>query len=277
MVSLRLYIRARMLRNTGLDDYTIVAAMIMVSSYTVLTTVNVVLGYGSHTSALMGKGGMDLVEHILVINYADLTLEIMSFTTPKLAVAALLHRIMNPSRLHRIWLWILTGFVFVASTICIIVLFTMRDPPQALWNIHLMREGATCVRPRSWWAMQSSLEVRCSFRVVDLYLAIYPTVVLLQLQMSVKKKIGPVRGFGLGRCSLCNGYCQVATATGLYNTEHVSSFCAQSEINRCNSRSCYLDECRIKHHHYGLLHPILGGPMYEMIRGKLFLEFLQAI
>lgn len=116
----------------------------MVTSYTILTTVIVVLGYGSHTSVLMEKGGMGLVERILVLNYANFALGIMSFTTPKLAIAALLNRIMNPSRFHRIWLWILTGFVFAASTICIIVLFTMCDPPQALWKIHLISEGATC-------------------------------------------------------------------------------------------------------------------------------------
>jgi hypothetical protein len=116
----------------------------MVTAYTILTTVNVLLGYGSHTPTLMAKGGMDLVEHVLVVNYANFTLGIMSFTTPKLAIAALLNRIMNPSRFQRIWLWVLTGSVFVASTICIIVLFTMCDPPHALWKIHLMAEGATC-------------------------------------------------------------------------------------------------------------------------------------
>lgn len=116
----------------------------MVTSYTILTTVTVVMGYGSHTSVLMEKGGMDLVERILALNYANFALGIMSFTTPKLAIAALLNRIMNPSRFHRLWLWILTGFVFVASTICIIVLFTMCDPPQALWKAHLMSKGATC-------------------------------------------------------------------------------------------------------------------------------------
>ncbi|KAJ5943675.1 hypothetical protein N7516_003843 [Penicillium verrucosum] len=85
MVSLRLYIRARMLKNIGLDDYIIVAAMAMVTSYTILTTVTVVMGYGSHTSVLMEKGGMDLVERILALNYANFALGIMSFTTPKLA------------------------------------------------------------------------------------------------------------------------------------------------------------------------------------------------
>lgn len=34
--------------------------------------------------------------------------------------------------------------------------------------------------------------------VVDLYLAIYPTVVLLQLQMSMKKKLALCAALGLG-------------------------------------------------------------------------------
>jgi hypothetical protein len=36
--------------------------MVMVTSYTTLTTVNVVRGYGSHTAVLMERGGMDLIE-----------------------------------------------------------------------------------------------------------------------------------------------------------------------------------------------------------------------
>ena len=121
----------------------------MVASYTIVTTVNVILGFGRHTDVLMEEGGMDLIENILVVNYANFALGIMSFTTPKLAIAALLNRIMNSGRIHRIGLWVMTAAVFVASTICIIVLFTMCDPPQALWKIHLMSEGATC-RPTKY-------------------------------------------------------------------------------------------------------------------------------
>jgi hypothetical protein len=54
---------------------------------------------------------------------------------------------MNPGRFHRVFLWVLTAAVFVTSTICIIVLFTMCDPPQALWKIELLTEGGTC-RPQ---------------------------------------------------------------------------------------------------------------------------------
>lgn len=116
----------------------------MLFAYTIVTTVNVSLGYGSHAAVVQQNGGQGLLEKVLLINFADFALGIMSFTTPKLAVAFLLIRIMNPGRFHRMWLWFLTGLVFVASTICIIVLFTMCDPPKAMWKVHLMVTGATC-------------------------------------------------------------------------------------------------------------------------------------
>jgi hypothetical protein len=117
---------------------------VMLAAYTIVTTVNVHLGYGDHAASVTQKGGQRLLEQILLINFADFALGIMSFTMPKLAIAALLNRIMNPGKFHRVWLWVLTGLVFVASSICIIVLFTMCDPPKAMWRVHLMAMGATC-------------------------------------------------------------------------------------------------------------------------------------
>lgn len=109
-----------------------------------VTTVNVHLGYGSHAAVVKQNGGQSLLEEVLLINFFDFALGIMAFATPKLAIASLLNRIMNPGKFHRVWLWVLTGLVFVASSICIIVLFTMCDPPKAMWQIHLMATGATC-------------------------------------------------------------------------------------------------------------------------------------
>lgn len=116
----------------------------MIASYTIVTTELVTLGYGKHTAVIMEKGGMNLLEKVLLINYINFALGIMSFTTPKLAIAALLNRVLNPRTIHRVLLWVLTAAVFVTSTICIIVLFTMCDPPQALWKPQLLAKGATC-------------------------------------------------------------------------------------------------------------------------------------
>ncbi|OQE29291.1 hypothetical protein PENFLA_c004G05739 [Penicillium flavigenum] len=228
----------------------------MVASYTILTTVNVVLGYGSHTPVLMERGGMDLVERILVINYADFALGIMSFTTPKLAVAALLNRIMNPTLFHRIWLWILTGSVFVASSICIIVLFTMCDPPQALWKVRLMSEGATC-RPTKILVGYAIFTGVLS-AVVDLYLAIYPTVILLRLQMSLKKKLALCAALGLGAVACAMAIVKCLQLPGLYDKEDSTYGTADLVIwTSVESNIIIMASCI----------PTLG-PMYEMIRGK---------
>ncbi|KAL2812682.1 hypothetical protein BDW59DRAFT_176925 [Aspergillus cavernicola] len=193
MVSIWLYIRARWLKNIGLDDYIIAASMenglsshaVMLTAYTVVTTVNVELGYGKHTP-------------ILLINYADFALGIMSFTTPKLAIAALVNRILNPGSLHRMWIWGLTAMVFVASSICIVVLFIMCDPPEAVWEIELMSTGATC-RPTSilvGYAIFTGPIAISAF--VDLYLAVYPAIVLARLQITLKKKLPLCVALGMG-------------------------------------------------------------------------------
>ncbi|KGO77537.1 hypothetical protein PITC_059770 [Penicillium italicum] len=258
MVSLRLYITVRLINNIGLDDYIIVAAMVIVISYTVLTTVNVLLGYGSHVSVLLEKGGLELIERILVLNYADFVLGIMSFTTPKLAIAALLNRIMNPSRFHRIWLWILTGFLFVVSTICIIVLFTMCDPPNALWKIHLLSEGATCRSPKI--LVGYSIFTGGLSAVVDLYLylAIYPTVVSLRLQMSLGKKPALCAALGLGAVACAMAIVKCLQLVGLYNMTDPTYATAELLIwTSIESNIIIMASCI----------PTLG-PMYEMIRGR---------
>ncbi|KAL2862681.1 uncharacterized protein BJX67DRAFT_385380 [Aspergillus lucknowensis] len=196
LVSARLYIRAWWLRNIGLDDYIIAGAMVMLTGYTVVTTINVGLGYGKHTPVIMQDGGIELLTKILIINYADFALGIMSFATPKLAIAALLNRVMNPGRFHRVWLWCLTGLVFVASSICIVVLFTMCNPPEALWKVDLIAAAATC-RPQLVLVGYAIFTGAIS-GFVDLYLAIYPAVVLARLQITLKKKLALCAALGLG-------------------------------------------------------------------------------
>ena len=108
-------------------------------AYTILTTVNVALGYGRHTAVIT-----DRLSLVLLLNNIDFLLGIMSFSLPKLAVVALLNRLFNPSLYHRIVLWGLTGLVALVSCICVIIIFTICDPPQAQWDTALLEKGATC-------------------------------------------------------------------------------------------------------------------------------------
>ncbi|OJK01988.1 hypothetical protein ASPACDRAFT_40804 [Aspergillus aculeatus ATCC 16872] len=241
-VSARLYIRSRMLKNIGLDDYIIALATFILAGYTTLTTAVVALGYGKHTAAIVEKGGMDRLEQVLLLNYINFALGIMSFATPKLAIAALLNQILNPGRFHQVFLWALAGTVFVTSSICIIVLFTMCDPPQALWKTQLLSQGATCRAQVVLvdYAIFTGAVSAC----VDLYLAVYPTVVLSSLPMTFRKKIALCAALGLGAIACAMAIVKYATADLVIWTS--------LESNVIILASCI---------------PTLG-PLYEMVRGR---------
>ncbi|EHA21329.1 hypothetical protein ASPNIDRAFT_135597 [Aspergillus niger ATCC 1015] len=141
LVIARMYIRTSLLHNLGSDDWLITASLVMGIVYCAITTINVDIGFGKHAWLLSER----TVEHATYLNCLSFLFGIISFTIPKLAVTAMLNRILNPSMVQRICLWTLTGFAAVVSGICIIVLFTMCDPPEALWKTHLVTEGkATC-------------------------------------------------------------------------------------------------------------------------------------
>lgn len=86
----------------------------------------------------------DKLELAILLNIVSFLFGILSFTLPKLAVTAMLNRILNPSALKKTLLWVMTGSAAVVSIICILILFTMCDPPEALWHVSLMAKGASC-------------------------------------------------------------------------------------------------------------------------------------
>ncbi|OJJ43619.1 hypothetical protein ASPZODRAFT_73793 [Penicilliopsis zonata CBS 506.65] len=204
IVIARLLIRAKVIRNFGVDDYLIAVSTILSLAYCAITTANVMVGYGRHQKFLSTSA----LETALLLNTVSFVFGILSFTLPKLAVAALLNRIMNPSRFQRLSLWFLTGFTTIVSIICILVLFTMCDPPKALWKPTLVAEGAKCKDPwilinyaiftggKTLVTLVECLPALSAF--VDLCLAIYPATVLQKLQMTLRKKIALCAALGLG-------------------------------------------------------------------------------
>ncbi|KAJ5551456.1 hypothetical protein N7535_000594, partial [Penicillium sp. DV-2018c] len=192
MVIARVYIRLAVLRNFGVDDYLIVVSTLLGLTYCVITTVGVNAGFGEHAMYL----SQDNLEFAIMLNVVSFLFGILSFTIPKLAVTAMLNRILNPSALMKTILWMMTGTAAVVSIICILILFTMCDPPEALWHVSLMAKGATC---RSTDILIGYAIFTGAFSaVVDLSLALYPVTVLLKLQMSLRKRIALCAALGLG-------------------------------------------------------------------------------
>lgn len=172
-------------------------------------------GYGQHKINLESRSA----ELALMWNMISFIFGIISFAIPKLAVAALLHRILNPNLTQRLIVWGLVSLVAVIALVNILIYVTMCDPPQALWKTSMVLSGeAKC---RDIWILINYATFnggeRCSMGLVnlvivtdyrhawtafsafvDLSLAIYPGVVLFKLQMSLRKKIALTAALGLG-------------------------------------------------------------------------------
>ncbi|KAH6866912.1 integral membrane protein [Alternaria rosae] len=123
---------------------------------------------------------------------------IFSFRIPKLAVAALVTRLNNPSRKHRIFLWAMTSGCLLILLGCVIIFFAQYTPSRSQWDFSVQ---GTCWSP--WILIYYAVIAGSKFTatisaIVDLYLAMYPTVVLYGLQINLKKKIALNAALGLG-------------------------------------------------------------------------------
>ncbi|OOF97175.1 hypothetical protein ASPCADRAFT_514189 [Aspergillus carbonarius ITEM 5010] len=226
LVVARLFIRIKVLHSPGADDWLIVASMIFSVSYSVVTTVDVALGYGQHSIVITDR--LDLV---LLVNYINFALGIISFALPKLAVAALLNRLLNPTPTQRAILWGLTGFVALVSSICIIVLFTMCNPPRALWDTSLLSRGANC--RNSWILVDYAIFTGAVSAFTDLYLAIYPTVILLKLHMSLRKRLALCGALGLSAVACAMAIVKCMQLPGLADTSDTTYATADLVIWTC--------------------------------------------
>lgn len=179
-------------------------------------TASVVYGLGRHTSTL----DIEDVEKALLFNVVSLLLGLISFTIPKLAVATLLNRLLNPSCLQRCVIFGMCAAVTVLAVVNIALWVTMCKPLDSIWRIRLVMNGqATCMDAKPlidyttvnggelslplWLIFDqedrpdvlTSLAVYC---FVDFYYAAYPRFILNRLQMPLPKKLGLSLALGLG-------------------------------------------------------------------------------
>lgn len=180
-------------------------------AYCAVSTAGVSVGYGKHAMYL----SMDNLEMAILLNTVSFLFGILSFTLPKIAVTSMLTRILNPKPLHKAILWMMVGTAAAVSIICILILFTMCDPAEALWTPKLVAAGAKCKSTTMLidyaiftGGRSHALQTYAPLRInpvllalsafVDLSLAIYPTTVLLKLQMSLRKRLALCAALGLG-------------------------------------------------------------------------------
>ncbi|PWY70298.1 hypothetical protein BO94DRAFT_502324 [Aspergillus sclerotioniger CBS 115572] len=208
MVLARLFIRTKIIHAVGLDDWLIGFSMILGLANVITATVAVHHGFGQHSSTI-GPAATEKANLTIDIGWI---FGILSFAFPKLGVAALLHRILIPGIRMKCALWGLTGLVMAVAVVNILLFFTSCDPPRALW---MTVAGATCRSSNVIIGFATFNGALSAF--TDLSLAIYPSVILWKLQMSLRKKLALSAALGLGAISACAAIIKTTHLNALAN------------------------------------------------------------
>ncbi|KAK8076151.1 hypothetical protein PG994_003423 [Apiospora phragmitis] len=153
-----------------------------------LTSVSVSKGVGRHVEALSNEQRISATLWV----YAAYCPSVLSFGMPKLAVIALLVRLLVPSRIHFWILWAMGALVQLA----------LLESSGSFWQVPAYSLRCRPVDRRTLLGHQhlaSANYLGPAFSAfVDFYLAAYPSIVLYKLQMARRKKIILSIALGLG-------------------------------------------------------------------------------
>ncbi|KAL8829800.1 MAG: hypothetical protein Q9191_001803 [Dirinaria sp. TL-2023a] len=181
--------RLALTHNIGWDDFWILVSLLFSISYTAIESVSIAFGGGRHVYYLAPES----LSNAIKFNTIAYVPGIISVGLPKLAVAILLMRLLNIDRRQRILMYCLSIGSIILQTLCVVFFYAQCKPAAGLWDPSL--------KPACW---SPSVLVNFAYfagaysALVDFYLALYPTTVLFQLKINMKKKIGLSCVMGIG-------------------------------------------------------------------------------
>ncbi|KXH44964.1 integral membrane protein [Colletotrichum salicis] len=188
----RVVVRWKIMRKFHSDDYFVIAGLVCGYISTSLSTLAVYSGIGKHLELLTLKQQEDG----MLWTTAAQCPGIMSFGLPKLAVVSLLTRLMNPDVYHKWFLWWMAIWCQLTLFVTVGLLIGRCTPASSLWDFSI--EG-TCFSPDI--LINFSIYAGTFSAFVDVYLAVYPAIVLFRLQMAFKKKVALSCALGIGAIS----------------------------------------------------------------------------
>ncbi|CAI6095104.1 unnamed protein product [Clonostachys chloroleuca] len=189
-VFLRLFTRGKIMAKVQLDDWLTSVSVLLQWACVACVVLATEEGNGRHVDTLSAHQKERTIFWTLLA-FATAT---PGFGLPKIAVVALLSRLMNPAKWHAYFLWALSGTCMASLVGCIIFLYSLCTPVQSLWVTNMPERKCLPIETLvKYCVFAGSLSA-----FTDLYLAIYPATVLFKLQMNIRKKIGLSVALGIG-------------------------------------------------------------------------------
>ncbi|UQC78909.1 uncharacterized protein CLUP02_04388 [Colletotrichum lupini] len=188
----RVLVRWKIMRKFHSDDYFVIAGLVCGYISTSLSTLAVYSGIGKHLELLT----LEQQQDGMLWTTAAQCPGIMSFGLPKLAVVSLLIRLMNPGVYHKWFLWWMGIWCQLTLFVTVGLLIGRCTPASSLWDFSIQ---GTCFSPDI--LINFSIYAGTFSAFVDVYLAVYPSIILYHLQMPIKKKIALSSALGIGAIS----------------------------------------------------------------------------
>lgn len=206
-VASRIYSRILALGKLAIDDYIVVFCNALSFIYVGLASLAIKNGGGRHAETLSPDEITSAV-YYTVISFVP---GVSSFIIPKLAVAILLIRLLAPGPIHKSIMWIVSVLYFGLGVGMLIINFVQCSPPERQWKGEAV-EGTCWDRKIT---VDYAIALGVTSAVFDFYLAAYPTIVLWNLQMHLKKKIALCAALGFGYCATIVTIYKCTTLPGL--------------------------------------------------------------
>ncbi|KAH8678261.1 hypothetical protein BX600DRAFT_147957 [Xylariales sp. PMI_506] len=202
----RFFVKLRIVQKTHPDDYIILASVICGWISVGFSIAAVEAGDGQHIETLSAEQ----ISRAILWTMVGFLPGILSFSLPKVAVAILLIRLLDPGRIHRRCILALPILCIIVLMACVVILFTQCSPPKSQWDLSITER--TCISP--WILVNCSRAAGCISAFTDLYLSLYPSAVLYGLEMAHKKKLALSAILGIG---------VIATIIAIYKVTTLSS------------------------------------------------------
>lgn len=156
--------------------------------YFAFTAISTSYGFGRHMATL-SPDDIRLAMKYLIISFEP---GMLLFAVPKFAVVILLVKILHPGPRHLVFLWVVSvvfGILLIGN---LVVNLAQCTPAAAQWG------GAEGVCWDRRIAIDYSIVFAALSALFDLYLAIYPTIIMFRLMLNWKKKLALSSALGFG-------------------------------------------------------------------------------
>ncbi|KAF2116794.1 hypothetical protein BDV96DRAFT_34975 [Lophiotrema nucula] len=179
----------------GWDDALVVSATIFSFGVIASCLVDVYAGGAGHHLAYVKMHSPERLETWAKMTLVIPLMYLPAVALPKLSINALYLRIFS-DRMNRVVCWIITGLVVANCIGSMVAAFVACVPLEFLWNRKLPG-GGHCIDFNAWYRWGSLMNI-----FTDVVMLVVPIPVMLNLQASVKMKIGLILTFGVGSIGL---------------------------------------------------------------------------